>query len=174
MEMNHYYNLGDIILNIITNNAFSNANMYKYPTINIFFCMAISRYHRQYHNQTTLLPNITTNHENHHQTLSLTTKTTYCMRHHPQAHMHGESVVRPVFSLSPNDLTALDVDDQFLWGDGIMVAPVITQGATGRQVFFPEVGGCTGLLRGMVGWCLVWLYDMPCEIAWFAVDRVVW
>ncbi|XP_027224882.2 sucrase-isomaltase, intestinal [Penaeus vannamei] len=55
-----------------------------------------------------------------------------------RAHMHGESVVRPVFSLSPNDLTALDVDDQFLWGDGIMVAPVVTQGATGREVFFPE------------------------------------
>lgn len=99
----------------------------------------------------------------------------------PQAHMHGESVVRPVFSLSPNDLTALDVDDQFLWGDGIMVAPVVTQGATGREVFFPEVGGCVVWcvrLSGMacvVLWCgcLVWLYDMACEVAWFAVGKVI-
>lgn len=95
--------------------------------------------------------------------------------------MHGESVVRPVFSLSPNDLTALDVDDQFLWGDGIMVAPVVTQGATGREVFFPEVGGCVlwyVWLSGMVCvvlWCgcLVWLYDMACEVAWFAVGKVI-
>ncbi|CAL4084533.1 unnamed protein product [Meganyctiphanes norvegica] len=54
------------------------------------------------------------------------------------AHMHGSSVVRPLHNIFPSDLTARDIDDQFFWADGIMVAPVITQGATSRDVYFPQ------------------------------------
>ncbi|KAK7073777.1 hypothetical protein SK128_024244 [Halocaridina rubra] len=55
-----------------------------------------------------------------------------------KAHMHGNSVVRPLLNVFPNDLTARDVDDQFFWGSSLMIAPVITQGATSRDVYFPE------------------------------------
>ena len=53
--------------------------------------------------------------------------------------MNGRSVIRPLYNVFPSDVTARDVDDQFLWADGIMVAPVVTQGATQRDVYFPEV-----------------------------------
>ncbi|KAG0725324.1 putative maltase-glucoamylase 2 [Chionoecetes opilio] len=52
--------------------------------------------------------------------------------------MHGASVIRPLLNVFPDDLHARDVDDQFLWGDGVMVAPVLEQGATLRDVYFPE------------------------------------
>ncbi|KAK3870746.1 hypothetical protein Pcinc_024052 [Petrolisthes cinctipes] len=52
--------------------------------------------------------------------------------------MHGWSVVRPLLSVFPTDLISRDVDDQFLWGDGLMVAPVLTMGAVSRDVYFPE------------------------------------
>ncbi|XP_069159660.1 sucrase-isomaltase, intestinal-like [Procambarus clarkii] len=55
-----------------------------------------------------------------------------------RAHMNGASVARPLLNVFPSDLAARDVDDQFMWGDGLMIAPVLTQGATSRDVYFPE------------------------------------
>ncbi|XP_068225861.1 sucrase-isomaltase, intestinal-like [Palaemon carinicauda] len=54
------------------------------------------------------------------------------------AHHHGHSVVRPLFSEHMTDIDALVVDDQFMWGTGIMIAPVLIEGATKRSVYFPE------------------------------------
>ncbi|XP_018023589.1 sucrase-isomaltase, intestinal isoform X2 [Hyalella azteca] len=54
------------------------------------------------------------------------------------AHMGGSSVVRPLYNVFPRDVIARDVDDQFFWGTGIMVAPVIAAGLTERDVYFPE------------------------------------
>lgn len=56
-----------------------------------------------------------------------------------QSNMHGRSVARPLYNLSPNDKEARDVDTQFTWGDGIMIAPVLTEGATEREVHFTRV-----------------------------------
>ncbi|XP_076056755.1 sucrase-isomaltase, intestinal-like [Oratosquilla oratoria] len=55
-----------------------------------------------------------------------------------KAHMHGSSVVRPLWNVFPSDVGSRDVDDQFLWGNGLMVAPVITPGATTRDIYFPQ------------------------------------
>ncbi|XP_066989348.1 sucrase-isomaltase, intestinal-like [Macrobrachium rosenbergii] len=54
------------------------------------------------------------------------------------AHHHGHSVVRPLFSEHLTDTDALVIDDQFMWGTGIMVAPVMEEGITRRSVYFPE------------------------------------
>ena len=49
----------------------------------------------------------------------------------------GPVLSQPLFYQFPTDATAQAVDDQFLWGSGLMVAPVIAQGATARSVYFP-------------------------------------
>ncbi|MGJ2421416.1 hypothetical protein ACR8E0_22315, partial [Salmonella enterica subsp. enterica serovar Paratyphi A] len=54
------------------------------------------------------------------------------------AHHHGHSVVRPLFSEHLTDTDALVIDDQFMWGTGIMVAPAMEEGITRRSVYFPE------------------------------------
>ncbi|KAF2364268.1 Glycoside hydrolase family 31 [Trinorchestia longiramus] len=55
-----------------------------------------------------------------------------------RAHMNGNSVARALFNVFPSDLDARLVDDQFMWGDGLMIAPVLTEGASSRSVYFPE------------------------------------
>jgi alpha-D-xyloside xylohydrolase len=46
-------------------------------------------------------------------------------------------VVRPLFVEFPDDPVCLDVDDQYLLGDRLLVAPVLEQGARSRRVYLP-------------------------------------
>ena len=41
--------------------------------------------------------------------------------------MTGSPINRPIWWLDPADLTALAVDDQFLLGDDVLVAPVLSE-----------------------------------------------
>ena len=52
----------------------------------------------------------------------------------------GLPIVRPLgFYESDNCMSRYDhVTDQYLWGHDVMVAPVMTQGATSRSITFPE------------------------------------
>ena len=53
--------------------------------------------------------------------------------------MIGHSVIRPLFNLYPSDIPSRELSDQFLWGDGIMIAPVLEEGSRARSVYFPAV-----------------------------------
>ncbi|XP_069998750.1 maltase-glucoamylase-like [Penaeus vannamei] len=50
----------------------------------------------------------------------------------------GSTVVRPLFFEFPNIVDTWNIDDQFLWGSWLMVAPVIQHGMTSRRVYFPR------------------------------------
>ena len=50
----------------------------------------------------------------------------------------GQPLVRPLNFYSPGSTKYDDVTDEYLWGRDILVAPVMTQGATERQVIFPD------------------------------------
>ncbi len=50
----------------------------------------------------------------------------------------GAPLVRPIGTYSPDPAAYDHIDDQYLWGRDVMVAPVLTQGATSRPVTFPE------------------------------------
>ncbi|MEM1096618.1 MAG: TIM-barrel domain-containing protein, partial [Bacteroidota bacterium] len=54
------------------------------------------------------------------------------------AHENGHPLVRPLFYHYPEDGTAWEVWDQFLLGPDVLVAPVITEGATEREVYLPS------------------------------------
>jgi alpha-glucosidase/alpha-D-xyloside xylohydrolase len=54
-----------------------------------------------------------------------------------QAHRTGLPPIRALWLEHPNDEKALQVMDQYLWGDQILVAPVLEQGATRRKVYLP-------------------------------------
>ena len=45
--------------------------------------------------------------------------------------------MRPLFVDFPADSASWDVEDQFLFGDDILVAPVYTEGARTRRVYLP-------------------------------------
>jgi len=50
---------------------------------------------------------------------------------------HGVPTMRPLWWEFPEDVLSLEVDDQYLLGPNLLVAPVTKQGATTRSVYFP-------------------------------------
>lgn len=50
----------------------------------------------------------------------------------------NEMLFRPLAFDYPNDSLARHIEDQLMLGDGLMIAPVYTQNATGRYVYLPE------------------------------------
>ncbi len=54
-----------------------------------------------------------------------------------QASQHGQPIVRPLFWNDPGSRDLWHVDDQFLVGDDLLVAPVLNNGERKRQVLLP-------------------------------------
>ncbi|XP_028399226.1 myogenesis-regulating glycosidase-like [Dendronephthya gigantea] len=50
----------------------------------------------------------------------------------------GDPIIRPLWWIAPNDPLALTVDQQFMVTDVYLVAPVVTQGAQGHNVYLPK------------------------------------
>jgi alpha-glucosidase (family GH31 glycosyl hydrolase) len=53
------------------------------------------------------------------------------------AHTRGLPPMRPLFLNFPADDTCWEIADQFLLGDDLLVAPVVVEGATEREVYLP-------------------------------------
>jgi alpha-D-xyloside xylohydrolase len=53
------------------------------------------------------------------------------------AHSTGLPPMRPLFLSFPADSASWEVEDQFMFGDDILVAPVTTEGAREREVYLP-------------------------------------
>ena len=58
-----------------------------------------------------------------------------------QASRHNEPVVRPLFYDFPNDRQAIPVQDSFMLGPDLLVAPVLEEGAVDREVYLPQHEG---------------------------------
>lgn len=54
-----------------------------------------------------------------------------------QASQTGQPLVKPLFWLNPGDPILYNVDDMFMLGDAILVAPVLAAGATERTIDIP-------------------------------------
>jgi alpha-glucosidase len=55
-----------------------------------------------------------------------------------QCAQDGLPVARPVFMADPADANLHDIDDIFMLGESVLVAPVVEQGATERKVYLPK------------------------------------
>lgn len=49
----------------------------------------------------------------------------------------GKPLIAPLYYHFPKDTTAINVSDEFMWGENILVAPVLQKGATTRRVYLP-------------------------------------
>lgn len=54
-----------------------------------------------------------------------------------QCSRSGVPMLRPLFMVWPDDAQAAAIDDQFMFGDALLVAPVMERGATRRTVYLP-------------------------------------
>ncbi|XP_071794923.1 myogenesis-regulating glycosidase-like isoform X2 [Asterias amurensis] len=50
----------------------------------------------------------------------------------------GAPIIRPLWWIAPSDEIAQSIDSEFLIGNDMLVAPVLDQGETRRQVYLPE------------------------------------
>ena len=51
---------------------------------------------------------------------------------------YGEPLMRPLYYEFPKDTTACKIEDEYMWGDEILVAPVTEKGAKTRKVYLPK------------------------------------
>ena len=51
---------------------------------------------------------------------------------------YGEPLVRPLYYDFTNDSNAVKIQDEFMWGDAILVAPVLQKNASIRKTYLPQ------------------------------------
>jgi alpha-D-xyloside xylohydrolase len=61
----------------------------------------------------------------------------YVMKQMRVAHERGTPPMRPLFFDFPDDAAAGTIEDEFLFGPDVLVAPITTQGAVSRDVYLP-------------------------------------
>ncbi|XP_076462038.1 putative maltase-glucoamylase 2 [Babylonia areolata] len=54
------------------------------------------------------------------------------------SHVHGSTVIRPVHHEFSTDQTALDLNEQFMWGAGLLISPIVYPNATQLKYYLPE------------------------------------
>ncbi len=59
----------------------------------------------------------------------------------------GEPIIKPVWWIDPLDKNTFSIEDEFLVGDSLLVAPIIEDGARARDIYLPE-GKWKDKLRG--------------------------
>ena len=57
-----------------------------------------------------------------------------------RAHALGTTVATPLLFEFPEDINTLSIDKQFLIGSGLLITPVLQQGATTVTGYFPQGG----------------------------------
>ena len=55
-----------------------------------------------------------------------------------EAHEKGTPVMRPLFYDFPKDKKAWEIDDEYMFGPVFLVAPILYEGVTERQVYLPD------------------------------------
>lgn len=55
-----------------------------------------------------------------------------------EAHMEGSTVVRPVMHEFADDKETWGIDRQFLWGPSLLISPVLDEGRTTVDAYFPD------------------------------------
>ena len=55
-----------------------------------------------------------------------------------QHYTEGTLVARSLWDEFPTDPSTWDIDRQFMWGSGLMISPVVEQGATSVDAYFPD------------------------------------
>lgn len=62
----------------------------------------------------------------------------YLYSEYMKAALTGDLFIKPLAFLFPEDEKVRDIEDQLIVGEGIMMTPIVTEGATTRSVYLPQ------------------------------------
>ncbi|XP_041366764.1 myogenesis-regulating glycosidase-like isoform X2 [Gigantopelta aegis] len=54
------------------------------------------------------------------------------------SHVKGHAIIKPLWWMDENDAVAMTIDDEFLIGDRVLVAPILCEGQQSRRVYLPR------------------------------------
>jgi alpha-D-xyloside xylohydrolase len=72
----------------------------------------------------------------------------YIMEQMDAAHEKGTPPIRPLFYDFPYDLAAWEIEDQFMFGPNLLVAPILFEETTSRKVYLPTGNSWRNPLSG--------------------------
>ena len=55
-----------------------------------------------------------------------------------EAKLHGYPIVRPLFYEFPDDTTAYNIDNEYMFGDDILVVPIVERGQEKQEIYLPK------------------------------------
>ena len=62
----------------------------------------------------------------------------YISKHMKEASEHGTPVMRPLFYDFPEDQAVWDIEDEYMFGPDVLVAPVLYEGVRARELYLPK------------------------------------
>lgn len=74
----------------------------------------------------------------------------YIKKQMKKAHKKGTPIMRPLFYDFPNDNLSWEIDDQYMFGPDILVAPVITEDTYEREVYLPKGAEWKNIWNGKI------------------------
>ncbi len=72
----------------------------------------------------------------------------YIQKHMDIASGNGTPVMRPLFFDFPNDKPCYVIEDQYMFGPDLMIAPVLEAGTASRKIYFPQGSVWTDAMTG--------------------------
>jgi len=73
----------------------------------------------------------------------------YILQQMDHAHVQGIPPMRPLFFDFPDDPGSWEIDDEFMFGPDLLVAPILEKGARRRQVYLPPASFWTDAWTGV-------------------------
>ncbi len=55
-----------------------------------------------------------------------------------EANLHGYPIVRPLFYEFPDDTTTYNVDNEYMFGDDILIVPIVEKGKAKQEIYLPK------------------------------------
>ncbi|GAE95270.1 alpha-xylosidase [Gracilibacillus boraciitolerans JCM 21714] len=53
------------------------------------------------------------------------------------AHLKGSPIIRPMFYNFPQDKAAWEVEDSYMFGDDLLISPILYEGQTEKRIYLP-------------------------------------
>jgi len=61
----------------------------------------------------------------------------YTRRLMKEAHEKGTPIMRTLFYMYPEDSVCWEIEDEYMYGDKLLIAPVLEAGAVSRKIYLP-------------------------------------